>query len=52
MTLSPLTTVTWPFLSYIFKGGGHNFGIVTRFTLQTHPGEAWVSFRVALADSH
>ena len=34
-----------------FKGGGHNFGIVTSFTLQTYPGEARVSFRVALVDS-
>ncbi len=34
------------------KGGGHNFGIVTRFTLQTYMGAARVSFRVALVDFH
>ena len=34
------------------KGGGHNFGIVTSFTLQTYPGEARVSFRIALVGSH
>ena len=30
-----------------FKGGGHNFGIVTRFTLQSYMGDKRVSFRVA-----
>ena len=34
------------------KGGGHNFGIVTRFTLQAYHGAERVSFLVALVDSH
>lgn len=32
------------------KGGGHNFGIVTRFTLQAYMGAARVCFCVTLVD--
>ena len=39
-------------LIFFVQGGGHNFGIVTRFTLQTYMGDARVSFRIALVDSH
>ena len=32
----------------VFKGGGHNFGIVTRFTLQTYKGAERVKVSVSL----
>lgn len=33
------------FFFFDFKGGGHNFGIVTRFTLQTYKGAERVKFQ-------
>ena len=34
------------------KGGGHNFGIVTWFTLKAYDRARRVSFRAVLVDSH
>ncbi|KAF7317405.1 FAD-binding PCMH-type domain-containing protein [Mycena chlorophos] len=36
-TISSITAQTDPELFFALKGGGNNFGIVTKFTLQTHP---------------
>ena len=52
MTLLPLNYGFDYHIFLDFKGGGHNFGIVTRFTLQTFMGEERVSFHVAVVDSH